>query len=171
MLTIDSQIWIYYLDMNAKEHKNVVSWLNGKNDNGVLFKEKIVLSSIIPLEVAHNLFKSTITTKTLDKDRIEEMIFSLISLENCQLVDIDQLLILESIKKLKQYIAQGIGGRDALILTTMEQLNIQTIVTHDKNILSLKQIRRIDPVFSSPLVLEIGVELDSQDFKQRIQNL
>jgi len=54
--------------------------MNGKNSDGVLFKEKIILSSIIPLEVAHNLFKSTITAKTLDKERIEEMIFSLISL-------------------------------------------------------------------------------------------
>jgi predicted nucleic acid-binding protein len=171
MLTIDSQIWIYYLDVNAKEHKNVVSWLNGENNNGVLFKEKIILSSIIPLELAHNFFKTAITRKTLDKDKVEEMIFSLISLENCQLIDIDQFLIFESIKKLKQYGSMGIGGRDALILTTMDQFNVQTIVTHDKNILSLKQIRRIDPVFATPFILEIGDEFDYKDFKQRILDL
>ncbi len=56
MITIDSQIWIYYWDINALEHENVEIWLNGKNNDGILFKEEIVLSAIIPIEVGHHLF-------------------------------------------------------------------------------------------------------------------
>ncbi len=51
MITIDSQIWIYYWDSNAKEHKNITNWLNGKNKNGILFNKDIILSAIIPVEV------------------------------------------------------------------------------------------------------------------------
>lgn len=172
MLTIDSQIWIYYWDPNAKEHFNVIKWLNGDDQSpGVLSSETIVLSAIIPLEVAHNLFKMALVTKTLDTTQIEELLLSLISLENCQLIEVDQILIFDAIKHLKQYISKGIGGRDALILSTMERLQIQSVATHDKNLLSLKELHRIDPVFDPPLELEIGSEFDNEEFKQKISLL
>lgn len=171
MLTIDSQIWIYYLDINAKEHQNVFNWLNGKEKDGVLFTEKIVISLIILLEIAQNFFKMTITNKMLDKDQVEEMILSLISLDNCQLIEIDQLLVLDVIKNLKQYISRGIGARDTVILTTMERLQVKTIATHDKNILGLRSFRRIDPVFDPPLLLEIEKEFDPKNFEQKIMEL
>lgn len=172
MLTIDSQIWIYYWDPNAKEHFNVIKWLNGDDYNpSILSTETIVLSAIIPLEVAHNLFKMANTTKTLDKVQIEELLLSLISLENCQLIEIDQILVFDAIKKLKQYISKGIGGRDALIISTMERLQVQSIATHDKNLLSLKEFHRIDPVFDPPLELEIGSEFDIEEFKQKVSQL
>ena len=57
MITIDSQIWIYYWDINALEHDNIKAWLNGTRDDGILFKEEIVLNAIIPIEVAHHLYK------------------------------------------------------------------------------------------------------------------
>jgi len=41
MITIDSQIWIYYWDINAPEHNNVKFLLNGKKKDGILFKEAI----------------------------------------------------------------------------------------------------------------------------------
>ncbi len=171
LLTVDSQIWIYYLDRNAKEHQNVFNWMNGKAKDGVLFTEKLVISLIVLLEVAHNFFKMTITNKNLDKDQVEEMILSLISLDNCQVIEIDQLLVLDVIKNLKQYISRGIVARDTVILTTMERFQVQTIATHDKNILSLKSFRRIDPVFDPPLILEIGEEFDQKSFDHRIQEL
>lgn len=171
VLTIDSQIWIYYLDSNAKEHQNVFNWLNGKKKDGVLFTEKVVISLIVLLEVAHNFFKMTVTNKELDKDQVEEMILTLMSLDNCQLIEIDQLLVLDVIKNLKRYISRGIGARDTVILITMERLQVQTIATHDKNILGLKSLRRIDPVFDPPLILEIGEEFDHKNFEQRITEL
>lgn len=171
MLTIDAQIWIYYFDIKAKEHNNVVKWLIGDNEDGILFNEQILLSSIIPLEVAHNLFKLKIKNKDLDEEQVEEMLLSLISLENCHLIDVDQFLILQSIKILKKNVSLGIGGRDALILATMEHSNVKTIASHDKNILTLKRLKRIDPVFHPPLILEVGEDLNFPDFKDMVSNL
>jgi len=109
--------------------------------------------------------------KELNKTQVEEILLSLISLENCQLIDIDQNLIIEVINILKKYRTIGIGGRDALIIATMERMEIQTIATHDKNILSFKKFRRIDPVFDPPLILEIGEVFDSLDFRQKIEQI
>ncbi len=53
MITIDSQILIYYWDSSAKEHKNITNWLNGKNKDGILFNKDIILSAIIPVEVGN----------------------------------------------------------------------------------------------------------------------
>jgi predicted nucleic acid-binding protein len=163
MITIDSQIWIYYWDINALEHENVEIWLNGKNNDGILFKEEIVLSAIIPIEVGHHLFRLTEFKKKLEKDIVEDLILSLISSENCQLIEIDAILLVDAIQKLKKFSAMGIGGRDVLILATMDRLKVSTIATHDKNILALKEYRRIDPVFDPPLKLEIGEKFDEKD--------
>jgi predicted nucleic acid-binding protein len=163
MITIDSQIWIYYWDINALEHENVEIWLNGKNNDGILFKEEIVLSAIIPIEVGHHLFRLTEFKKKLEKDIVEDLILSLISSENCQLIEIDAILLVDAIQKLKKFSAMGISGRDVLILATMDRLKVSTIATHDKNILALKEYRRIDPVFDPPLKLEIGEKFDEKD--------
>ena len=165
MLTIDSQIWIYYFDGNAKESSNITKWFEGENHDGVLFTKQIIMSSIIPIEVAHNLFK----VAELDKDQIEQIIISFISLDNCQLIEIDQMLILEALKILKTFAPIGIGGRDALILATMEKFQLKTIVTLDKNLLALTELKRIDPVFKPPMLLEPEEDFNYEKFKTMIR--
>ncbi|MHA1273773.1 MAG: type II toxin-antitoxin system VapC family toxin [Promethearchaeota archaeon] len=171
MITIDSQIWIYYWDINVKEHKNVKKWLNGIKNDGILFKEKIYLSMIIPIEVGHHLFKLADRNKDLSKDFVEDLILSLITNENCYLIELDAFILVNVIQKLKKYVQLGIGGRDTLILTSMDKMNIKTIATHDKNILTLKEYKRIDPVFDPPLIFEIGEAFNYQEFKLRLNKL
>ncbi len=171
MITIDSQIWIYYWDINAKEHNNIKNWLNGTNKNGILFKENIILSVIIPIEVGNHLFKLTDITEDFAKNTIEDLILSLISSENCQLIDIDAILFVDVIQKMKKYSPLGIGGRDTIILATMDRLKVSTIATHDKNILTLKSYRRIDPIFDPPLILEIGEKFNNQDFQEKLKHI
>ncbi len=171
MITIDSQIWIYYWDINASEHENIKNWLNGKVKDGILFKEDIILSAIIPIEVGHHLYKVADFSKDLDKETIEELILALISTENCQIIDIDSILLVDVIQKMKNYSPLGIGGRDTLILATMDRLKVSTIATHDKNILALKNYKRIDPVFDPPLVLEIDENFDKQDYQEKLKNI
>jgi len=84
----------------------------------------------------------------------------LISTENCQIIEIDELLLVDVIQKMKDHSQLGIEGRDTLILATMVRLKGSTIATHDKNILKLKKYKRIDPVFKSPLIFEINEEFD-----------
>jgi len=171
MITIDSQIWIYYWDINAKEHKNIKAWLNGTNKDGILFKEDIILSAIIPIEIGHQLFKLTDINKDLDKVTVEDLILSLISNENCKIIDIDAILLVDVIQKMKIFSPMGIGGRDTLILATMNRLKVSTIATHDKNILTLKSYRRIDPVFKPPLILEIGEDFNNQNFQENLNHI
>lgn len=170
MITIDSQIWIYYWDSNALEHQNIKNWMNGTEKDGILFKEEIILSSIIPIEVGHNLYRAADLRKDLDKEIIEELLLSLISTESCQIIEIDELLLVDVIQKMKDHSQLGIGGRDTLILATMDRLKVSTIATHDKGILKLKKYKRIDPVFKSPLILDINEEFDEKDFKLRLEN-
>ncbi len=167
MITIDSQIWIYYWDINAIEHDNIKNWFNGTEKDGILFKEELFLSAIIPIEVAEHLYK----IKDLGKEIVEDLILSLISSNICQIIDIDAILLVDVIQKMKKYSALGIGGRDTLILVTMDRLKVSTIATHDKNILALKNYKRIDPVFDPPLILEIDDDFDNQDFQEKLKNI
>ena len=171
MITIDSQIWIYYWDINAIEHENIKNWLNGTEKDGILFKEEIILNSIIPIEVGHHLYKAADLSKDLDKETIEDLLLALISTENCQIIDIDAILLVDVIQKMKKYSPLGIGGRDTLILATMDRLKVSTIATHDKNILALKNYKRIDPVFEPPLILEIDEDFDNQNFQEKLKNI
>ena len=171
MITIDSQIWIYYWDINAIEHVNVKRWLNGTKKDGILFKEKIILSAIIPIEVGHNLFRISNINEGLDTKTIEELLFSLTTNENCHIVDIDAILLVDVIQKMGLYSSLGLGGRDTIILATMDRLKVLTIATHDKNILSLKSYRRIDPIFDPPLILEIDDDFNNQDFQAKLINI
>ncbi|MCJ7648951.1 MAG: PIN domain-containing protein [Candidatus Lokiarchaeota archaeon] len=171
MITIDSQIWIYYWDINALEHENIKKWLYGTEKDGILFKEDIILNAIIPIEVGHHLYKTAELSKDLDKKTIEDLLMALISTENCQIIDIDAILLIDVIQKMKKYSSIGIGGRDTLILATMDRLKVSTIGTHDKNILALKSYKRIDPVFDPPLILDIDEEFDIQDFQEKLKNI
>ena len=110
MITIDSQIWIYYWDINAIEHENIKEWLNGKNKDGILFKEDIFLSAIIPIKVGHHLYKTADLSKDLDKETIEDLLLALISTENCQIIDIDAILLVDVIHKMQKNSPLGIGG-------------------------------------------------------------
>ncbi|MHA2294894.1 MAG: type II toxin-antitoxin system VapC family toxin [Candidatus Hodarchaeales archaeon] len=167
MLLIDSQIWIYYFDPNAKENRNVTSWMEGANRTGILYTEEIALSAIIPMEIGHNLFRIS----KLDRDTVEELLLGLVSMNNCKTLDIDQLLVLEALKILKKFHPHGIGGRDSLILATMRKNGIKTIVTHDKNILAISDIKRIDPVFDPPLEVLPGEGFDHEEFEKRLVNV
>ena len=171
MITIDSQIWIYYWDINAIEHDNIKNWMNGAENDGILFKEEIILNSIIPIEVGYQLYQKADLSKELDKETIEDLLLALISNESCQIIDIDAILLVDVIQKMKKYSPLGIGGRDTLILATMDRLKVSTIATHDKNILALKNYKRIDPVFEPPLILEIDEDFDNQDFQEKLKNI
>ena len=109
MITIDSQLWIYYWDINALEHENIKSWMNGTEQDGILFKEDIILSSIIPIEIGHNLYRTAELRKDLDKETIEDLLLSLISTENCQIIEIDDLLLVDVIQKMKIHSILGIA--------------------------------------------------------------
>jgi len=166
LLAIDTQIWIYYYDPNTPEYDAIHKWLEP-----VLHTEDILLSAIIPVEIAHNLFTLRNSGINLDADRIEELLIELLSMEKCHFIDIDQDIVAYSIFLLKKLRNTGVGGRDAIIVASMERFGVNTIVTHDKNILALESYHRIDPVFDPPLELHVNDVFDSEDFKSKMNDL
>lgn len=165
MLIIDSQIWIYYYDINSLEHDNVKKWMEGEKNDGVLFSSKIAINAIIPIEIANNLYGM----RKMEKNLIEKLVINLISLKNSEFTEINQNLIFEALRILKKFRLKGIGGREALILATMINYPIKTIATNDTNILAITDIKRIDPIFDPPLVLDIGKIFGKEEYKQRIK--
>ena len=151
MITIDSQIWIYYFDPNALENLNVQKWMNSMLPN-----ETMILSTIIPMEVAHNLY----AVPKIDKDEVEDFILKWITQENITIVDADQHNMLIALELLKSNRSRGIGGRDCLILASMLTQDVETLVTHDKNLLRVRTLQRIDPVIDPPLILNKGEEYE-----------
>ncbi|MEX2725734.1 MAG: type II toxin-antitoxin system VapC family toxin [Candidatus Sigynarchaeum springense] len=153
MLVVDSQIWIYYLDPNAPENRHVEPWLDD-----VLDHETILLAAIIPMEIAHCLFAIKDEKTKILKEKASDFIENLVLAENCVFVDVDQPLVIEALHLLEELRGLGIGGRDTLIIASMQRHGIDCIATHDKNMLKLTRFRRIDPAVSPPLNLAIGDE-------------
>ena len=147
---IDSMIWVYNYDPNAPEHNNVKYWLRAPD--GVLAREKVLLSAIIPLEVIHTLFR---------KARLPFLVAfnatrGIINLTNVELVELTLPMMQESMRLLGTYQEYGIGGRDALILATMKEWRVDTIATHDKGLLKVPDFNRVDPVFDPPAIYPLG---------------
>ncbi len=165
-ITIDSMIWIYSYDPHAPESKNVKSWLFGK-EGALQSYTQIVLNTIIPLEVLHSISRQTSVDYTLAYNAA----LGIIAMEKVKIVDFDARLLTETMTLLGEYRPYGIGGRDASILATMKDSNVEKIATHDKNILSIPDFYRIDPVFSPPFVLKIGESLDHKDFTEKCKTL
>lgn len=162
MITIDSQIWIYYFDPNALENGNVSAWMKLN-----LKSKEIILSMIIPLEVAHNLYK----IPRISPDQIEKLLFRWITQKNILILDATQEDMISALQMLKYNRSKGIGGRDCLILSTMNLSKVEILVTHDKNLLMLEKFKRIDPVFNPPLILEKNQEFNVEEYQKRLNSI
>jgi predicted nucleic acid-binding protein len=145
MITVDSNIWIYYMDPTTKEHEHVLNYVEE------LIKDEEVLSStIIWLEVSHYLYKSS----SIQKEKLGETLSKLVRLSSMRVVDFDMELYFETIMLLAEFrndhkIGFSIAGRDASIIAMMKKFKVKTIVTHDRDFVKLADkgiIQVLDPV-------------------------
>lgn len=134
MLTIDSNMWAYYFDREAPEHPFVANKIEE-----ALGSEKIVLNTVIIMEVAHFLIKNL--GPVTGKDKVETFLSYPFTI-----LDLDYDLTQEAIDTLVTYSHLGIGGRDATILATMKRLNTKRIMTHDEAFKKVDWIEIIDPI-------------------------
>jgi predicted nucleic acid-binding protein len=132
LIFIDSNIWCYYFDRSAQEH-NIVSDKLEKALEG-----RVAINTVIEMEVAHYLIKNL----GLEGKRKMDTFLSYPMV----VVNFDQYLARKSIEYLARYSQTGIGGRDATILASMEELVINTLMTHDRAFKRLDFIEVIDPV-------------------------
>lgn len=136
MITIDSNIWIYYLDATLPEHGKVKAALEA-----TIHTEEILTSTIIWMEVAHYLFKVSSLPRTELSDRIKR----LLRLSTMKIAGFDTDTLNTSIETLEDKYRHRIGGRDAAILATMKGYSVKKLMTHDKGFKGL-DVEVIDPV-------------------------
>ena len=132
LIFIDSNIWCYYLDRSAQEHDVVSESLE------LVLEGCVAINTVVAMEVAHYLIKNL---GHLGKKKMD--LFLSYPME---IVDFDKSLARKSIEYLAIYSQTGIGGRDATILASMQELGIHRLMTHDRAFKRIDFIEVIDPI-------------------------
>jgi len=132
LIFVDSNIWCYYFDRSAQEHNAVSKSLEQVLDDGV------AINTVVAMEVAHYLIKSLGS----EGKRKMDVFLSY----PMQIIDFDQYLARKSVEYPAKYSQTGIGGRDATILASMEELGTRKLMTHDRAFKRLDFIDVVDPV-------------------------
>lgn len=134
MLTIDSCIWAYYFDEDAPEHPSVTEPVAE-----ALRSERIVVNTVIIMEVAHFLIKNL--GPLIGKDKLDVFLSFPFTV-----LDLNYNVTLDAIEHLRSYSHLGIGGRDATLLATMRRLGFNKIMTHDESFKKLDWLEVLDPI-------------------------
>ena len=147
MITVDSNIWIYYLDPTLPEHRRVLHYVEE-----LIRNEEVLSSTIIWLEVSHYLYR----TSSIEKENLGHTLSKLVRLSSMHVIDFDMELYFETIRLLGEFredhrIGFSIGGRDASIVAMMKKHKVKTLVTHDRDFIRLADkgiIQIYDPILS-----------------------
>lgn len=131
---IDSNYWIYLLDKTCEEHGYIAEHFKDLYDSASL-----AINTVVMVEVMHYLVKRLGPTVAKEKWQLFSSIdFIIGNLEFDQLDSIYNVL--------SKFSHTGIGGRDATILSFMEDNNITKLCTHDKAFKKIPDIEIIDPI-------------------------
>ena len=134
LVFIDSNYWIYLFDKTCDEHNYIADHFKNLYDTA-----SIAINTVVMVEVMHYLVKRLGTTLAKDKWQLfSSLDFIVGSLEFEQLDSIFEVL--------SKFSHTGIGGRDATILSFMEDNNITKLCTHDKGFKKIPNIEIIDPI-------------------------
>lgn len=135
MIMIDSNIWAYYLDADAPEHKSVVPAVRKSLREGVL------INTVVVMEVAHFLVKNL--GSVLGKEKLDTFLSFPMQVDELTLD-----LAREAADELSKYSHLGVGGRDATLLASMRGKEVTKLMTHDEALKRVPDIETFDPVKS-----------------------
>lgn len=130
---VDSNYWIYWMDRRHPEHRFVTAAMRAAIREGILLN----LTSLV--EVAHYF-------RTLGEPEFSSRMDRLRNLRTLTLAELDISTADKAMKVLARYGKVGIGGRDAVILATMQLHGVERILTHDRDFRKVKGIRIVDPI-------------------------
>jgi predicted nucleic acid-binding protein len=133
MIFIDSNTWCYYFNRSVREHETV------SREIEKALTEKIVINTVILMEVAHYLIKNLGPIE--GKKKMDVFLSYPI-----EILDFNYNIAKKSIEMLAKYSHTGIGGRDATILASMNEKNVKKIMTHDQAFKRVDFIEVVDPV-------------------------
>jgi len=139
MIFVDANIWCYYFDRRLPEHEHVRELMRK-----IIKSEEIVCNTIVVMEVAHYLVRHF---KGADARR---KISYFVNLRNMKIVDFNRSVMTEALEKLVEYAyTEGLGGRDAAVIATLESLKLKRIISHDdvfKRLATKLRLEVIDPI-------------------------
>jgi len=130
---VDSNYWIYWMDRRHREHRFVVQPMRRAISEGIL------LNLMTFIEVAHYF-------RTLGEPEFMSRMNRLRNLRTLTLTELDMTTSDVAVSVLSRYGRLGIGGRDAVILATMQLHRVKRILTHDRDFTKVKGIKVIDPI-------------------------
>lgn len=119
------------MDSRHPEHRHVSKTMRAAIREGILLN----LTSL--LEVAHYF-------RDLGEAQLLSTMDKLRNLTTLNLAELDTTTADEALRILGRYSEMGIGGRDAVILATMQLHGVKRILTHDRDFRKVKGIRVID---------------------------
>lgn len=131
---IDSNYWIYLFDKTCEEHAYIVEHFKVLYDTASL-----AVNTVVMIEVMHYLVKRLGPTVAKEKWQVFSSIDFVIG--NLEFEQLDRIF-----EVLSKFSHTGIGGRDATILSFMEEQNITKLCTHDKAFTKIPNIEIIDPI-------------------------
>ncbi|MHA2028717.1 MAG: type II toxin-antitoxin system VapC family toxin [Candidatus Kariarchaeaceae archaeon] len=134
VIFVDTNIWCYYFDQSAPEHESVSIHLDELFSNS-----KLAVNTVVVMEIAHYLIKNLGPIR--GKEKVEKLLQS-----DLQIHDFSFAYMVGAINKLSEFSHTGIGGRDATILATMEELGTKRILSHDMAFKKIDTIVVEDPV-------------------------
>ncbi|HXW36756.1 MAG TPA: type II toxin-antitoxin system VapC family toxin [Nitrososphaerales archaeon] len=134
ILIIDTNIWAYFFDRDAAEHRRV----EGPVENA-LKTEQIAANTIVVMELAQFLVRSLGPVSGGEK-------LGLFLRFPLAISDFEYQDALEAVDMLKRYSHLGICGRDATILALMRRAKVNRIMTHDAALKRVDWLEVIDPL-------------------------
>jgi predicted nucleic acid-binding protein len=137
MIYVDANLWIYWFDQRLPEHKYVLKAMRQATQEGV------IINVVTLMEVAHYF-------RNLGAEEFHEKLDMIQGLTTLKMVDLDVALARSSIDQLAKYGKVGIGGRDSVIIATMESVGVMRIATHDRVFARIKGLEVIDPIPANP---------------------
>ena len=133
MIYVDSNCWIYWMDTRLPEHPHTVAPMRKAVSNG------IIMSYTTLIEVAHYL-------RRLPEAEFQRNLATIQNLSTLTLVDLDDEITRETLELLPRYSEKGLGGRDCVIIATMNNHGVRDILTHDRAFASVEGVHVTDPV-------------------------
>lgn len=131
---VDSNIFCYYLNGSSDHHRVVASVLED-----MIERRRLHTSVVVLMEVSHFLVNHLGPVK--GKERMDDLLCVSLNVH-----DFHYALLTDGVDQLARHAPQGIGGRDAALLATMQQEGIDTILTHDQAFHAVEDIQVNDPI-------------------------
>lgn len=129
MIYVDANYWIYWFDERLPEHKHVLRPMRSA------IKEGIIMNYVTLMEIAHYL---------RNLDDLSDRTNTIRQLSTLTTVNLDASIVDLALELLAREASKGIGGRDSVILATMQANNVTRILTHDDAFRKVKGIKTLD---------------------------